>query len=181
MRELALHILDLMENSVRVEAAVVCVAVEVDPAADRLVITVADDGPGLPGDPDTVLDPFYTTKAGKRTGLGLSLFRAAAEGAGGSFEVGVSEFGGARVTGVFGFNHLDRAPLGDLPGTFLTMVLANPAVDFWCRVVTPGTEHMVRTSDIVVALGDKAADDYAVAKAVADAVRDAVQCLLPPH
>ena len=46
-------------------------------------MTVDDDGRGLSTSPDEVLDPFYTTKANKKTGLGLSLLRAEAEAAGG--------------------------------------------------------------------------------------------------
>ena len=78
MREIALHILDLIENALRAQATVVAVTVEAVPEQDRLRIVVEDNGTGLKVSADAALDPFYTTKRGKRTGLGLSLFRAAA-------------------------------------------------------------------------------------------------------
>ena len=79
LRELSLHVLDLVENSLRAGAGVVAVGVEEQPDRDLLAISVEDDGPGLAVLPEQALDPFYTTKEGKRTGLGLSLFRQQVE------------------------------------------------------------------------------------------------------
>jgi len=47
----------------------------------EIIISVADDGPGIPMDVQSkVFDPFYTTKgSGKGTGLGLAICRQAAE------------------------------------------------------------------------------------------------------
>lgn len=177
MRELSLHLLDLIENAVRAGACVIRVTIEARPEEDLLRLGVEDDGPGLPESVEKVLDPFYTTKSGKRTGLGLSLFRGAAERAGGGLEVGRSDFGGLAVSVTFGLNHIDRAPLGDLAGTFFAVVMANPAIDFQCRVQCGGEEAVIRTSDVVMQLGDAAGDDFTVARTVAHAVRDALRML----
>ena len=70
LRELALHILDLVENALRAGAGTIAVSVEEDAQADRLVIRVEDDGPGLEAPLEQALDPFFSTKPGKKTGLG---------------------------------------------------------------------------------------------------------------
>ena len=90
MRALSLHILDLVENSIRAQATTIVIRIVADPAADLLRIEIEDDGTGLKVTPEQALDPFYTTKGGKRTGLGLSLFRAAAEAAGGGLTLGLT-------------------------------------------------------------------------------------------
>ena len=134
MRELSLHVLDLVENSVRAGAGVVAVTVEEQPERDLLAISVEDDGPGLAVGPEQALDPFYTTKEGKRTGLGLSLFRQQVELAGGGVELGRSALGGLAVRARLGFGHVDRYPLGDLAGTLAGVVAANPGVEVRVRL-----------------------------------------------
>lgn len=174
MRELSLHILDLVENATRAGATVVYVGIAEHAAQDRLEIAVEDNGPGLNADPEQALDPFYTTKKGKKTGLGLSLFRAAVEQAGGSLSVETSELGGVAVRATMRLDHVDRAPLGDLAGTFHTLVLTHPEIDFCCHVQCDDDETLVRTSDVILELGADGADEFAVARAVAERVRNAI-------
>jgi CheY-like chemotaxis protein len=65
---------------------------------DRIVLTVEDDGPGIPENLHTVIfRPFYTTKpVGKGTGLGLSISAGIMEAHGGSINVETPESGGVR-------------------------------------------------------------------------------------
>lgn len=134
MQELSLHLLDLLENSVRAGARTILVSLEEDTARDRLVLTVEDDGPGFGEPPERVLDPFFTTKQGKRTGLGLSLLRAAAEQTGGRLTLGRSPLGGARVAAELRLGHVDRMPLGDLPGTLFAVACTHPELELRCRI-----------------------------------------------
>ena len=59
------------------------------PGGIATVITVSDDGPGIPVEARTkVFDPFYTTKApGTGTGLGLAVCKHLVATAGGSIEL----------------------------------------------------------------------------------------------
>ena len=57
MHDLSLYLLDILENSVRAGATMIAVSVVADRAADRLVMTVEDDGPGLPVSPEQVTRP----------------------------------------------------------------------------------------------------------------------------
>jgi hypothetical protein len=147
LRELALHVLDLVENSIRAGAGVIDVEVEEHPDRDLLVITVEDDGPGLPVDPEQALDPFYTTKHGKRTGLGLSLFRQQAELAGGGIELSRSQLGGLAVRARMQLGHVDRYPLGDLAGTLAGVVAANPGIEVRARLANGCRETCMSSAD----------------------------------
>ncbi len=130
MHDLSLYLLDLLENSVRAGATVVATQIVADRDADELTIRVEDDGCGLPVEPEQALDPFFTTKTNKKTGLGLSLFRQAAEAAGGGLRWARPTSAATAVTVRMGYANVDRPPLGDLATSLLVMVATNPEVEF---------------------------------------------------
>lgn len=148
MVEIALHILDLIENSINARASIVRVTVNESPSRDLLEIRIEDNGAGLGVTPEQALDPFYTTKPGKRVGLGLALFAGAAERAGGRLKLGQSVLGGVCVDVVMQLSHIDRAPLGDLPTTFSSVVCTNPDLDLQLRFLVEGAEREVRVKDL---------------------------------
>jgi signal transduction histidine kinase len=142
MHDLSLYLLDILENSLRAGATAISVDIAADREADLLTLSVEDDGPGLPVAAEQALDPFFTTKQDKKTGLGLSLFRQAAEGAGGSLEVGRSpDLGGAAVTARMQLDNVDRPPLGDVATSILTMVATNAQAAF-AITLTDGDEEV---------------------------------------
>ncbi len=179
MRELSLHILDLIENSIRADASIISVTVSERPEEDVLEILVEDNGSGFTVEPDQAMNPFYTTKNGKRTGLGLSLFRAAAELAGGSLAIERSALGGVAVHAKMRLNNIDRKPLGDLAATLSSVVCTNPHLDLWCKLTTPEGECLVRVSDVAKELRANERCGLAIARKVSEKIKNglaAVQC-----
>jgi len=177
MRELSLHILDLIENSVRAGALMILITLVEDEKRDILKITVEDDGPGLSVSPEAVLDPFYTTKNGKRTGLGLSLFRGAAEQAGGRLTLCESVLGGLAVEATMQLNHVDRAPLGDIAATVSSMACTNPEIDLCCRFHVGEQQCVVRVSDIAKELPIGKRSGLAVARRVSERIKAGLEAV----
>jgi len=69
-------VLSLLQNAVRFspEGGTIEIVGRVDPAAQRLVVTVRDHGPGVaPEDREKIFEPFFTTAV---DGLGMGLFVA---------------------------------------------------------------------------------------------------------
>lgn len=131
MHDLSLYLLEVLENSVRAGANRVEIGLFVDQATDQLRMFVDDDGRGLSATPEQTLDPFYTTKPGKKTGLGLSLLQAEAQLAGGGLTIGPSPtLGGVRVETFMSLNHVDRPPLGDVATTIVVTAATNPGIEF---------------------------------------------------
>ena len=149
MHDLSLYLLDILENSVRAGATVIATGIAADRARDELSISVEDDGPGLPVEPEQALDPFFTTKANKKTGLGLALFRLAAEAAGGGLSVGRStELGGVAVRAWMRLGDVDRPPLGDVAASIATMVVTNPEIEFRVDLTDSGTRTSLRGAEV---------------------------------
>ena len=131
MTELSLNVLDVAENSTRAGASLVEIIVDADTEADRLSITIADDGCGMtPEQAAQVTDPFFTSRTTRKVGLGVPFFKYAAEAAGGFFSIESQPGVGTTVTTVFVLSHIDRMPLGDITSTIHTLVVYHPETDF---------------------------------------------------
>ncbi|MBN1545137.1 MAG: sensor histidine kinase [Syntrophaceae bacterium] len=149
MIELSLHILDISENAVRAEAKVVTITLDEDLHADCLTMEIRDDGKGMDEtELRRVLDPFYTTKKVRRIGLGLPMLAQAAQNAGGWFEIESKPLQGTAVRVAFQLSHIDRQPLGDLPGALTTLIVGNPDLHLIYRHRRGEMEYTLDTNQI---------------------------------
>lgn len=124
MRELSLHILDALENSLSAGSTLVELTIEEDLEADRLTITIQDDGRGMSEEQlARIFDPFYTTRTTRHVGLGIPLFKAAAERCNGNLTITSQAGKGTTLQASFQHSHIDRAPLGDIKGTLMATLL----------------------------------------------------------
>ena len=131
MLELAEHILDIAENSIRAGAGTVEIVINENSANDLLTIEINDNGSGMTKkEIKKVEDPFYTTKTVRRVGLGIPLLANAAEMAGGSLRLKSAKRKGTKLTATFVLSHLDRQPMGNITTTMLTLIAGNSEVDF---------------------------------------------------
>jgi hypothetical protein len=134
MKELALHLMDIAENSVAARARTITLEVIEDLRADRLTLSVQDDGKGM--SPDMVacvVDPFVTTRTTRKVGLGIPLFKEAAEQCHGGLWIDSQVGVGTRITAEFQHSHIDRMPLGHLADTVLTLLIGHPQIHWILR------------------------------------------------
>ena len=96
-------VVNLLENAAKYAPTTAGIEVTATRVADRVSITVADDGPGVPvGEELRIFEAFYRP-AGippdvRGTGLGLSIARGLAEAQGGSLTYRARKSGGALFT-----------------------------------------------------------------------------------
>jgi signal transduction histidine kinase len=127
MKELSLHLLDLIENSVAAGATHVDIVVEEDVTNDRLRITVTDDGEGMPAElAQAAADPFTTTRTTRSVGMGLALLAGAVAQAAGSLEVTSKPGQGTTIAADFQLSNIDRAPLGRVEDTLSAAAAVHP-------------------------------------------------------
>lgn len=131
MKDLSMHIMDILQNSTRAKAKNITLEVLEDILADTLTLVFKDDGCGMSEEMvRNVVNPFFTTRTTRKVGLGLPLLKQNAEMTGGSVEIRSKEGEGTLVTAVFGLSHIDRPPMGDLPGTLVLTIAAHPEIHF---------------------------------------------------
>jgi hypothetical protein len=131
MKELSLHILDIAQNSVTANANLIEIKITENSLDDKMTIEIIDNGKGIPNEIlKEVTSPFVTSRTNRKVGLGISLFKAAAEMCDGKFEIESTVNKGTKVKAEFKLTHIDRAPLGDMSETIVSLVSANPNIDF---------------------------------------------------
>ena len=131
MRELSLNILDIAQNSIAAGASLTRIVVEENTAEKTLLIGIYDNGKGMTEEQvRNVQDPFYTTRTTRKVGMGIPLFKMAAEQTGGSFSIESQKGVGTRVEARFKTDSIDFTPLGDMSSTITTIVCMNEDKDF---------------------------------------------------
>jgi len=131
MKQISLHILDIAENSVRAGASQIIVILEMDKTSDTLRLEITDNGSGMEKETiDRITDPFFSTRTTRKVGLGLPLLKHHAETTGGSLLLESFPGKGTRVVAMFGLNHVDRQPVGDVAGVLVNLAISSPEIDF---------------------------------------------------
>jgi hypothetical protein len=154
LEELSDHLMDISMNSVRAGAKNVALSVVADEAQHRLTILITDDGVGMSEEAvKNVTDPFFSTKTGKKVGLGVPLLKGAAEMCEGEFHIRSAPGKGTEIEAVFALGHPDLPPLGDVKETMFLLSVSNPEVRFSFRYDVGGKEFLLDTGEMKDALG----------------------------
>ncbi|MCG8582463.1 MAG: sensor histidine kinase [Bacteroidales bacterium] len=153
MKDLSMHIMDIVQNSVRAKADNVMLTITLD--EQWLMIKVEDDGSGMDkGTLEKVSDPFYTSRTTRKVGLGIPLILQNAELTGGDMTL-TSDLGvGTTLTARFGRKHLDRPPMGDISSTAAMMITGNEGVNLQFEVRSGDDEFSISTNEVKEVMGD---------------------------
>jgi len=172
MKELSLHILDLAENGIAAKASLIRVLVDERPAENAITIEIEDNGKGIPLIMlDRITDPFVTTRTTRRVGMGLSLFKAASERCGGHFEIKSEPGKGTLTKGVFQYDHIDRAPVGDMPSTLVSLIAGYPEIDIDYTHMYDGRDFTFDTREIRAELEGVPLNEPAVLQHLRNAIK----------
>lgn len=152
MQELSLNILDIAKNSVT--AGSTLIEILVDETQNTLTISITDNGCGMSEEfVREVTDPFTTTRTTRKVGMGLPLFKMAAEMSGGGLAIKSRLGDGTKVTATFEREHIDRPPLGDLAATAVTLIQGSDDIDFVLTRRRDGREYTLDTREIRQIMG----------------------------
>ena len=176
MRDLSLHILDLMQNSIRAQAALVKLDVSLSEAG-MLTVVIEDDGTGMSQELlARVTSPFATTRTTRKVGLGIPMMAENCRLAGGDLRI-ESELGrGTVLTATLDTKSIDCLPLGDLPGTVTTLVTMNPdRPDFTLHCFSPRGEMLFDTREIRAALQGVPLNEPEIAAWMQESLREEIE------
>ena len=176
MRDLSLHILDLMQNSIRAQAKVVSLFVVLKDDG-MLSVIIEDDGCGMSEELlARVTSPFATTRTTRKVGLGIPMMAENCRLTGGDLSI-ESTFGvGTKLTATLDTSSIDCLPLGDLPGTVTTLVTMNPdKPEFILHCRSPKGEMHFDTREIREALAGVPLNEPEIAAWMQESLREEIE------
>ncbi len=175
MNELSLHILDICQNSIKADSKLVEIKIIEDINNNLYQIIISDDGKGMNSKTlSEVSDPFFTTRTTRKVGLGISLFKMAAELCDGSFEITSQEGIGTNVIASFMHNHVNRVPLGAIEETINILCLNEGEIDILYTHVFNDDEYIFDTRIVKEVLDGIPFTDYNVMLWIKSNIRDGI-------
>lgn len=131
MPDLAMHLLDIVYNSIRAGAHWIYITIIDSKKDDVLSCEVKDDGCGMDeAMVENVQSPFYTTRTTRDVGLGIPLFKEGALATQGSFQLTSKVGEGTTIYASYVRSHLDCPVLGDLAETLATLIQADATIEY---------------------------------------------------
>ena len=155
MKDISEHILDITQNSISANATQIEVTINNSIKKNIYELTIKDNGKGMNEETlKQVIDPFYTSRTTRKVGLGIPLLKQNSELTGGNFSI-TSQLGvGTTINAVFVNNNIDKLPDGDIAGSIVLLVVANPNIDFIYTHITDIGKYIFNTAEIKQVLGD---------------------------
>lgn len=149
MKDLSLHILDLIQNSTAVNSTLINLDI-IDSIEDNIFsFRIKDNGKGMSKEfLEKVTDPYSTTRTTRKVGLGLPLIKMNAENAGGGFEIESQVGEGTVLKFWFEHNNIDRPPMGDLAGVLVLTIAHNEDIRFIMTYKTDKDTYIFDTEEI---------------------------------
>jgi hypothetical protein len=170
--------LDIAENGITAGADRISIRMEEARARNLLTIVITDNGRGIPVEKLAKLrDPFVTSRKTRRVGLGLPLLAAAAERCEGKLEVATEAGAGTKVVATFRYDHIDRAPVGDMAATITTLIIGNPEINFVYTHLVDDNEFTLDTRELRAELGDASLSDPVVIHHLTASIRNSLRRL----
>ncbi len=178
MKDISLHILDIVQNSIKAKAKLIEVSI-IDSQTDNIYsVTINDNGKGIaPEMLETVTDPWTTSRTTRKVGLGIPLFKQNAESTGGSFIINSEVGKGTWLTAKFINDNIDCLPAGDLTGVYSLLVNSNPDLDFVFSHKTDNGDYVFDTKEIKTILGDVALNEPSVRKYLKEMIDENINSL----
>ena len=173
MKELALHVYDLMENSTAANSTLVELTIKDSLKDNVYAFTIKDNGKGMsPEFLAKVTDPWTTSRTTRKVGLGLPLIKMNTENCGGGMKI-ESEIGkGTTLNFWFQHDNIDRPPMGDLAGALVMLFSAHEDIHFIYRHVTDEDEFVFDTDEVKEALDGMPMNDINIMKYLKEMIQE---------
>lgn len=180
MRDLSLHILDIVQNSIKAKASKISIVLKheyiLSHDKNMLKLIIADNGTGMEYELlNRAEDPFMTTRISRRVGLGIPLLKEAALKCDGEFKLSSQKDAGTEISAAFPIDHIDRLPMGDVGETMITLISSNPEIHFMLFLESERGSFGLDTREVAESLKGVIITEYTVINWLKEYIDDGIK------
>ncbi len=149
MEDLAMHILEILMNSIHACAKNIKFIVQDSDLDDKIVMQVEDDGKGMTEEQvQRVSSPFMTGRSTRKVGLGVAFLKGLTEQCNGEFLVTSKVGEGTTVTASVQKSFIDTPPMGNLGEIMMECIQADESIDYLFEYKTDKNSFLFDTKEI---------------------------------
>ncbi len=149
MQDLAMHMLEILMNSIGAGAEKVVLSIRDSAADNRIDMRVEDNGCGMSEEMvRKVTDPFTTSRKTRKVGLGVAFMKGLTEQCGGSFDIKSVLGEGTVVSASVQRDHIDLPPMGDIGEMIMYAIQANENTDIELYYTTDNDRFVFSSSEV---------------------------------
>lgn len=172
--DISLHILDIVQNSIRAKADFIEISLKISAADNMLEVIIKDNGSGF--DVSKYKESLKNTD-NKTGGIGLLIFKESAEKTGGSFSLKSALEKGTQVSAKYVLNSSLRLPVGDIAATLEALLLCCPEIDYAFQYQTDEKSFIFDTKSVKNILEDIPIDNPQVIRFIKDYLKENIDNL----
>ncbi|TCK98076.1 histidine kinase/DNA gyrase B/HSP90-like ATPase [Natranaerovirga hydrolytica] len=155
MKEISMHILDVVTNSIRGEANHIKIKIKENHLKDWMVIMIEDNGIGIDKEMlDDIKNPFVTSRTLRKVGLGIPFFNQTCISCNGQLNILSKKGKGTIVIGTMQLSHIDKPPLGNMVTTLTSLITSYKDINIEYYHQVNQNEFDISTLEIKEALGE---------------------------
>ena len=155
MKEFSMHVMDIIQNSIRAGADLVEIEIEEDSEQDFTTMLIKDNGCGMSQEfIKAIRDPFTTSRTTRKVGLGIPMLEQTCLQCEGSLDIKSEEGVGTEIFTRMKLSNIDRPPMGDIGESIFLTVIMNPDINFTYKHIINKNEFLFNTQEIRDVLGD---------------------------
>lgn len=173
MKDLSLHLLDILTNSVSAGAKDIDINVRDSLKDNVYAFEIRDNGCGIREDDlARVTDAFFTSRKQRKVGLGLALVKMRAEQCGGVLEIESVVGKGTKVFYSFQHDNIDRPPLGDVSDALVVACLMRDDLSIRYEHKTDEGVYVFDSSEVKRVLQDVPIDNFKVMRSIKEMINN---------
>lgn len=172
MKTLALHLFEILSNSVFYGANQIEMTVKDSPKENIYLFEVKDNGNGIKKeDIEKVTDAFFTSRSTRKVGLGLALTKMKTEQCKGGLEIESTYGKGTKVKFWFTHDNIDRPPLGEIEDVIVMSATMKENINLKYKHTTDKGEYVFDTKAIRKVLDEVEITNVKIIKALKEMIK----------